>query len=189
MYTGIFNLCRMSVTSGTKSSWLKFGKMARKFLDANEFPKHQKIWERHGHLGGKLFRTMMDNNILAATGNVYGNFQFVPDVSDIRHKIFLVEIRKNGPEVLGCKWVSKTPKNLGAAWTFRGLTFQNNEGHHHFCTGRQCTRKFSICAGCQWHPAQNLLGWNSETVSRKFLDANEFPKHQKIWERHGHLGG
>ena len=50
--------------------------------------------------------TFQDNDgqqHFSSHGNVYGNFQFVPDVSDIRHKIFLVEIWKNGPEVLGCK--------------------------------------------------------------------------------------
>ena len=54
MYTEIFNLCRKSATSGTKSCWVKSG--------------------------------------------------------------------SREPDVLGRQWVSKTPKNLGAAWTFRGPT-------------------------------------------------------------------
>ena len=51
---------------------------------------------------------MKNSNILAPAGNVHGNFQFVPDVSDIRHKILLPEIWKFKPAVVRCKWIPKT---------------------------------------------------------------------------------
>lgn len=88
MYTGIFNLCRMSATSGTKSCCLKSGNLSRQLFDANGFPKPKKNGVRHGHLEDYLLKWQQEINSLPATVNVQGNFPFVPDVGEIRHKNF-----------------------------------------------------------------------------------------------------
>ena len=121
MYTGIFNLCRMSATSGTKSCCLKSGNLSRQFVR--------------------------------------------------------------------CKWIPKTWKKWGAAWTFRGLSFKVTAGNQQFTSHSQCTRKFSICAGCRRHPAQNLAAWSLDKVEPSVVWWKWSPKtSKKNGVRHGHLG-
>ena len=75
--------------------------------------KNEKNWVRHGHLGGYFIKLLKESNMSTPTANVHGNFQFVPDLSDIRHKILRLKSEKNKPVVLGCKWIPKIEK-IGA---------------------------------------------------------------------------
>lgn len=125
MYTGIFNLCRMSATSGTKSCCLKSGNLSRQLFDANGFPKPKKNGVRHGHLEDYLLKWQQEINSLPATVNVQGKFPFVPDVADIRHKILLHEVWiKLSRQLFDENGVPKLQKKWGAAWTSRGLNFK-----------------------------------------------------------------